>query len=130
MKGLVFGIDFDGTCVKHSYPEIGQDIGAIPVLRELVENGHRLMLFTMRSGEELDQAVKWFEDNKLPLYGVNVNPTQHNWTKSPKAYANMYIDDAALGAPLAHTEGSRPWIDWVKVRQVLLYHGFIGHVPV
>ena len=42
-------IDFDGTCVKHEFPEIGEDIGAAPVLKELIANGHRLILFTMRS---------------------------------------------------------------------------------
>lgn len=123
--GLTFAIDFDGTCVKHSYPEIGEDIGAVPVLKELVANGHRLVLFTMRSGETLDVAVKWFSDNDIPLFGINTNPTQGTWTKSPKAYANMYIDDAALGAPLVHTEGSRPWIDWDKVLDVLIEHWFI-----
>jgi hypothetical protein len=42
-------IDFDGTCVTHEFPEVGKDIGAVPVLRKLVEQGHNLILFTMRS---------------------------------------------------------------------------------
>lgn len=42
-------IDFDGTCVMHEFPEVGQDIGAVPVLKKLVEAGHNLILFTMRS---------------------------------------------------------------------------------
>lgn len=42
-------IDFDGTCVTHEFPSIGKDIGAIPVLKELVKNNHKLILFTMRS---------------------------------------------------------------------------------
>ena len=41
---LTFAVDFDGTCVTHEYPEIGQDIGAIPVLQELVNRGHKLVL--------------------------------------------------------------------------------------
>jgi hypothetical protein len=42
-------IDFDGTCVAHEFPKVGKDIGAVPVLKALVENGHNLILFTMRS---------------------------------------------------------------------------------
>jgi len=44
-------IDFDGSVVTHEYPHVGQDIGAVPVLQKLVENGHRLILFTMRSAD-------------------------------------------------------------------------------
>jgi hypothetical protein len=45
----IIGIDFDGTVVTHDFPKIGKDIGAVPVLRKLVDNGHKLILFTMRS---------------------------------------------------------------------------------
>ena len=47
-KGITIAIDFDGTCVTHEYPNVGRDIGAAPVLRKLVENGHKLILWTMR----------------------------------------------------------------------------------
>ena len=55
---MKIGIDFDGTCVTHEYPKIGKDIGAVPVLKELVEKGHKLILNTMRSGKELEDAVE------------------------------------------------------------------------
>ena len=45
---MVIGIDFDGTCVRHEYPEIGKDIGAIPVLKRIIEYGHDIILYTMR----------------------------------------------------------------------------------
>ena len=45
-------IDFDGTCVTHDFPKVGKDIGAIPVLKKLIENGHNLILFTMRSDDQ------------------------------------------------------------------------------
>ena len=45
-------IDFDGTCVTHDYPRVGRDIGAVPVLKELVKNRHLLILFTMRSSKQ------------------------------------------------------------------------------
>lgn len=113
-------IDFDGTCVTHGYPKVGKDIGAIPVLKALVEAGHKLILFTMRSGEPLKDAVKWFSDNNIPLYGINKNPTQHQWTSSPKAYGQLYIDDAALGVPLTYPEEGRPYVDWYKVEEEFL----------
>ena len=87
MKKLEIAIDFDGTCVTHEYPMIGREIGAAPVLKELVEAGHKLILYTMRSGKELEDAEAWFNGHSIPLYGVQCNPTQKSWTSSPKCYA-------------------------------------------
>lgn len=116
---MEIAIDFDGTCVKHEYPIVGADIGAIPVLKELVKQGHKLILFTMRSGIQLDDAIDWFMTNKIHLYGVQFNPTQSRWTNSNKCYAQLYIDDAALGMPLLN-EGERDFVDWKKVEQMLM----------
>lgn len=132
-------VDFDGTCVSHDFPEIGKDIGAVPVLKELVAAGHNLILYTMRSdkietdasdsekeihphsGLYLTEAIKWFKDNDLPLYGINTNPTQHKWTSSPKAYGHIYIDDAALGCPLIHDPeiSKKPFVNWNTIRAML-----------
>ena len=117
---MIIGIDFDGTCVTHEFPDIGKDIGAIPILQALVNNGHQLILFTMRSEEYLEEAVKWFEHNNIKLYGVQTNPDQAKWTTSPKAYCQLYIDDAGLGVPLKETHiSSRPYIDWGTVADLL-----------
>lgn len=136
-------LDFDGTCVTHNFTEIGADIGAIPVLRELVAKGHKLILFTMRcdnqkeqtlengyqmhGGDFLAQAVDWFEKNEIPLYGIQRNPTQDSWTSSPKAYGQLIIDDAALGCPLKvdNSKSARPFVDWAKVRLMLWEMGLI-----
>lgn len=118
-NGIIICVDFDGTCVTHSYPKVGTDIGAVEVLKKLVERGHQLILFTMRSGKELTDAEKWFKDNDIELYGVNTNPTQKSWTASPKAYGQLYIDDAALGIPLVYPENGRPYVDWVEVPKML-----------
>lgn len=124
---MIFCIDFDGTCVTHEYPAVGKDIGAIPVLKELAAMGHQLILWTMRSGEQLEDAVKWFATNDIPLFGVNQNPTQASWTSSPKAYAQLYIDDAALGCPLYYPKGTdRPFVDWEEVRNILLDKGLVN----
>lgn len=114
---MYIAVDFDGTCVTHEYPRVGKDIGAVPVLKKLVDSGHQLILNTMRSGKELVDAVQWFADNDIPLYGANENPTQKEWTLSPKVYAHLYIDDAALGCPLRFDRAvsSRPFVDWEVV---------------
>lgn len=116
---MIIAIDFDGTCVTHDYPEIGKEIGAIEVLKELLDKGHELILFTMRSGKGLHEAVQWFNENDIRLYGVQYNPTQAGWTCSNKAYANMYIDDAALGCPLIYEKHFKPYADWKKIREWL-----------
>jgi hypothetical protein len=112
---MYIAVDFDGTCVTHRYPAVGEDIGAVPVLKELASNGHDLILWTMRSGNELLDAVKWFHENDIPLFGIQTNPTQSKWTESPKAYAQVYIDDAALGCPLVNDH-----VDWNAVREWLV----------
>ncbi len=74
----------------------------------------------MRSGEFLADAVRWFEQNEIPLYGINENPQQKSWTQSPKAYAKLYIDDAALGIPLKlGVDGERPYVDWAAIASML-----------
>lgn len=142
-------VDFDGTCVTHDFPSVGKDILAAPVLKQLVSDGHRLILFTMRSNREkgepcdidssivdaygnfLDDAVKWFADNEIPLYGIQSNPTQGAWTSSPKAYGQIYIDDAALGCPLKMSLhlSDRPHVDWFEVAQKLFIRGIISEIP-
>ena len=114
---MYIAVDFDGTCVTHEYPRVGKDIGAVPVLKKLVDSGHHIILNTMRSGKELVDAVQWFADNDIPLYGANENPTQKEWTLSPKVYAHLYIDDAALGCPLKFDRAvsDRPFVDWEVV---------------
>lgn len=125
-SGLYIAVDFDGTCVTHEYPYLGHDVGAVPVLRELVEQGHHLILYTMRSGSLQKEAIKWFKENNIPLFAVNENPRQKKWTKSPKVHADVYIDDSALGVPLIRSiTTSRPYVDWVKVREWLVQEGFL-----
>lgn len=98
---MIIAVDFDGTCVKHRYPMVGEDVdGAVSVLKELVRKGHKIILYTMRGGDTLDDAISWFIDNDIELWGINRNPEQYGWSSSPKVFANLYIDDAALGIPL------------------------------
>ena len=138
---MTIAIDFDGTCVSHAFPKIGKDIGAVPVLKELVAKGHKLILFTMRSdvenvpspefegnftGTYLSDAVEWFVQNEIPLYGIQTNPTQRHWTSSPKAYAERYIDDCAIGTPLIKLdEEDRPFVNWYEMKKLLIGEGIL-----
>lgn len=134
---MIIAIDFDGTCVTHDFPRVGKEIGAVPVLKRLIEAGHKLILFTMRSdvenptsdnpeilqeaGAYLTDAVNWFKENDIPLWGIQTNPEQSTWTHSPKAYAHLYIDDAALGCPLVFNTSisERPFVNWSAVERIL-----------
>jgi hypothetical protein len=118
-------IDFDGTCVTHEYPRIGKEIGATPILHQLVALEHRLILFTMRSDDRLNQALKWFKERDIPLFGVQTHPEQSRWTNSPKAYGDLYIDDAAVGCPLIYPIDAPPYVDWEKVKKILIETGVI-----
>lgn len=110
-------VDFDGTLVEHDYPKVGKPVPmAVEYCKEFVDNGCHLILWTMRSGWELDDAYRWTRHQGIKLFGVNDNPTQYRWTSSNKAYGNIYIDDAALGCPLVWKEGiHRPYVDWTVV---------------
>ena len=133
---MEIAIDFDGTVVMHEYPKVGATLHkCVDVLKELVANKHNLILFTMRHEQQLQDAIDWFKANGIPLYGVQYNPTQCDWTKSNKCYAQLYIDDAALGCPLSVNcvmngekleQVGRPFVDWEKVREMLVLKDLIS----
>ena len=115
-------LDFDGTCVAHEYPYVGDDIGAQQVLHDLVNNGHQLILFTMRSEiNYLDDAVAWFQEQGISLYGVQSHPEQKSWTASPKAYGELIIDDTMLGVKLVDGR----YLNWQWAAEMLCERGLI-----
>ena len=64
-------IDFDGTIVTHAYPRIGKPVPhAIETMLEWQKEGAYLILFTMRSGNELNAAVQYCKDNGLKMYAL------------------------------------------------------------
>lgn len=110
---MIVAVDFDGTIVEHQYPKIGPDVpGAFEWLQKLQDAGALLMLWTMRDGPRLDEAVAHCRARGIEFWGINANPTQASWSKSVKQYAHLYVDDAALGCPLVDQDGRRSCVDW------------------
>lgn len=115
-KKLPIVLDVDGTVVKHHYPKLGEDAPhCVNVLKKWTDNGVGIIIDTMRSGKELDEAVEWFKKRGIPIYGIGKEPNQHKWTDSPKAYGVLSVDDRNLGVPLVYEDGERPYVDWTKI---------------
>ncbi len=99
-NSLTLAVDFDGTIVENRYPEIGKPIlFAFESLKKLQEEGHRLILWTYRHGEKLDEAVEFCEKNGLKFYAVNKSYPEEEFdnTISRKILADIFIDDRNLG---------------------------------
>jgi len=93
-------IDFDGTIVEHEYPKIGKEkLFAFQTLKELEKLGVRLILWTFRTGKELDDAVNYCRLNGIEFYAVNKNYPEEVFdeTVSRKIDADIYIDDKNIG---------------------------------
>lgn len=119
---MYIGVDFDGTIVDHRYPYIGDPVPhAILWLKRWHELGAKLILFTVRSdgakhGNVLSEAVDYLNKQGVQFFGINRNPDQEEWSNSPKIYAHIYVDNAALGCPLILPSGfARPCVDWRQV---------------
>lgn len=100
---MTIAVDFDGTIVTHAYPEIGRErTGAIDTLRRLQADGHMLILWTVREGDLLQDAVDYCRCRGLEFHAVNEN---YSGEKAPdeaaagcrKLTADVYIDDRNLG---------------------------------
>lgn len=121
LDGVVIGVDFDGTVVTKNYPYIGKSIGAEQYLIQFIEDGAKIVLWTVRDGVELDDAVKWYSDRNINLYGINKNLAQEELSNSPKAHCHIYIDDQAIGVPLKidYKLSDYPFVDWERVYQIV-----------
>ena len=98
---MVIAVDFDGTIVEHKYPEIGETmLFAFETLKALQKEGHQLILWTYRSGKELEEAVEFCKNNGLEFYAVNKNYPEEKFDEnktSRKILADIYIDDRNVG---------------------------------
>ena len=97
---MEIAVDFDGTIVKHRYPEIGEEIPfAIETLKLIQsELKHNLILWTVREGALLEQAVDFCRQRGLTFYAVNSNNPEDEPGSAPrKLMADMFIDDRNFG---------------------------------
>ena len=91
---MVIAVDFDGTIVEHRYPRIGEEIPfAIDTLKLLQQEKHRLILWSVREGALLDEAVEWCKARGLEFYAINKDYQGF----SRKLKADLFIDDRNLG---------------------------------
>ena len=126
MKSMFIGIDFDGTMVTHAYPALGEPLDyAVEVVHKLMKAGHKIILYTMRSDERLQEAVDYMEGEGIVLWAVNDNPSQKHWTTSPKIFCNLVIDDNALGCPTTVAASGRLMVDWEEVEELLEERGYL-----
>lgn len=98
---MIIAVDFDGTIVEHRYPEIGKEIPfAVASIKKLIEENHRLILWSVREGELLDEAVEWCRKKGIVFYAVNKDiPDEEEGEKnfSRKIKADLFIDDRNVG---------------------------------
>ncbi len=99
---MLIAVDFDGTIVRHRYPEIGEEIPfATETLKLLIEDRHRLVLWTVREGQLLDDAVEWCRQRGVEFYAINRDFPEEDITLNEhftrKLKVDMWIDDRNVG---------------------------------
>ena len=99
---MVIAVDFDGTIVEHRYPNIGKELPfAIETLKKLASEGHRLILWTVREGQYLNDAVEFCRNRGLEFYAVNRDYPEEEQERNNhftrKLKADLWIDDRNLG---------------------------------
>ena len=98
---MTIAVDFDGTIVEHRYPRIGEEIPfAIATLKMLIKDRHRLILWSVREGELLAEAVEWCRERGVEFYAVNrdypeEDPSHNGFSRKVKV--DLFIDDRNLG---------------------------------
>ncbi|MEM6517161.1 MAG: hydrolase [Bacteroidota bacterium] len=107
LEKMVIAVDFDGTIVEDAYPRIGKPrIFAFETMKRLQKDGHRLILWTYRSGIKLEEAVEFCKENGINFYAVNNSfpEEQFNGDVSRKIHADLFIDDRNIGGVLGWGE--------------------------
>ncbi|MGB0391083.1 MAG: BT0820 family HAD-type phosphatase [Salibacteraceae bacterium] len=101
-KMLTIAVDFDGTIAEDAYPKIGKPMPfAFETLKMLESKGHRLILWTVRSGKTLKEAVEFCKKHGVEFYAVNNEFAEEEFTGkgrgSRKINADVFIDDRNIG---------------------------------
>lgn len=120
MKRYIYAVDFDGTLCENKWPDIGEpNVDLIKFLKDIIKaNGHYLILYTMREGQKLDEAVAWCRKQGLYFDAVNdnVQVMKAFYGNNPrKVYADWYIDDhnaTVIGALPYHPGNESKFTEW------------------
>ena len=99
---MIIAVDFDGTIVTHQYPAIGEELPfATETLKQLIADGHQLILWSVREGKLLDEAVEWCRARGVEFWAVNRDYPEelqkNNNNYSRKLKADVFIDDRNNG---------------------------------
>lgn len=99
---MTIAVDFDGTIVTHEYPKIGEELPfATDTLKMLIREHHKLILWTVREGELLDEAVNWCHERGVEFYAINKDYPEEKkeWNNhfSRKLKVDLWIDDRNIG---------------------------------
>ena len=114
---MIIAVDFDGTIVEHKYPEIGNEIPfATDTLKMLIKDHHRVILWSVREGKLLEDAVNWCKERGVEFYAVNRDypeeSVENNQHFSRKLKADVWIDDRNLGG----------LPDWGTIYKMIKHH--------
>jgi len=112
-NSLLIAVDFDGTIVENKYPKIGKEqLFAFSTLKKLQNAGHRLILWTVRNGKTLEEAIDYCKKNDIAFYAINSTYPEEQFTEkiSRKIVADIFIDDRNIGG----------FIGWGAIHQLLL----------
>jgi hypothetical protein len=104
---MIIAVDFDGTIVDNKYPKIGKEkLFAIDTLKALHKQGHQLILWTVRNGKQLEEAVSFCKERGVEFYAVNKSYPEEEFDESisRKINADLFIDDRNMGG--LHSWGS------------------------
>ena len=105
---MKIAVDFDGTIVEHQFPAIGKEmLFAFVTLKALQNQNHQLILWTYRSGKELEEAVEYCKQNGIEFYAVNKSYPEEVFNEaeaSRKIMADIFIDDKNLGGFIGWSE--------------------------
>lgn len=97
---LKVAVDFDGTIVENKFPSIGKPmLFAFETMKAMQNRGMLLILWTVRKGKELDDAVEYCRKNGVEFYAVNANYPEEKFDidVSRKIEADIFIDDRNVG---------------------------------
>jgi hypothetical protein len=117
---MIIAVDFDGTIVTDKYPDIGDPVPLAIESLLVLQKDNKLILWTLRSGELVADAVSYLASNGVKLWGINENHDQYRFSDSHKQHADFYIDDKNVGCPISYSDdGGKPYVNWDVIGRLM-----------